>query len=266
MKNAVIVYNKIKSEALRLYNESKDYLINKGIKILDSREISKADFMVVIGGDGTLLAASKKILEKKIPVIAINLGSLGFLTEIRKEEAFQTFDKVINGDYFCDKRNFLELILNNERYYALNEVVISKGGLNMRMASVNFYANEKYVTNYKADGVIISTPTGSTAYSLSAGGPIINPSLNALSITPIAPHTLSARPIIVDGNTNLTFESIDKDRELHLILDGQVNLTMNELDSLEIKMSKKALYLVKPNERDYYQVLREKLKWGDNLC
>lgn len=266
MKNAVIIYNKTKEEAFEFYNTSKNYLINKGINILENKEIKKADFMVVIGGDGTLLAASKRVIETEIPVIAINLGSLGFLTEVKKEEAFQTFDRFLKGEYYSDKRYFLEINLNNEKYYALNDVVLSKGGLNMRMASVNFYANDIYVTNYKADGVIISSPTGSTAYSLSAGGPILTPNLNAIAITPIAPHTLSARPIIVEGGTKLSFESVDKDRELHLILDGQINLTMNEPDTLEIKMSEKFISLVKPDERDYYQVLREKLKWGDNLC
>ena len=266
MKNAVIIYNKTKPEALEFYNSSKNYLFSKGIMIIDSKEIDKADFMVVIGGDGTLLSASKKVIDKKIPVIAINLGSLGFLTEVKKEEAFETFDRVINGEFYSDKRYFLEIILNDEKYYALNDVVLSKGGLNMRMASVNFYANNIYVTNYKADGVIVSSPTGSTAYSLSAGGPILTPNLNAIAVTPIAPHTLSARPIILDGQTKLSFESVDKDRELHLILDGQINLTMNELDLLEIKLCDKYISLVKPKERDYYQVLREKLKWGDNLC
>lgn len=266
MKNAVVIYNKTKPHALTFYKKTIEYLNEKNIIILESKEINEADFMIVIGGDGTLLAASKRVIERSIPVIAINLGSLGFLTEIKKEEAFHTIDRFLDGNYFCEKRNYLEVTLNNDVYYALNEMVLSKGGLNMRMASVNLYANEIYVTNYKADGVIISTPTGSTAYSLSAGGPIITPTLNAIAITPIAPHTLSARPIIVDGNTKLSFESVDKDRELHLILDGQINLTMNEQDSLEIKMSEKALYLVKPEERDYYQVLREKLKWGDNLC
>ena len=266
MKNAVVIYNKTKPHALSFYKETSEDLIEKNIEILESKDIEKADFMIVIGGDGTLLAASKRIIDRNIPVVAVNLGSLGFLTEVRKEEAFHTIDRFMRGDYYCDKRSFLEIALNNEKYYALNEVVLSKGGLNMRMASVNLYANDVFVTNYKADGVIVSTPTGSTAYSLSAGGPIMTPNLNAIAITPIAPHTLSARPIIVDGSTKLSFESIDKDRELHLILDGQVNLTMNEQDSLEIKMSEKALYLVKPEERDYYQVLREKLKWGDNLC
>ncbi len=266
MKNAIIIYNKTKPQALEFYEISKEYLISKGITVLDSKEIHKADFMIVLGGDGTLLSASKKVIEKKMPVIAINLGSLGFLTEVRKEEAFHTFERVLKGDYFSDKRYFLEIVLNNEKYYALNDVVLSKGGLNMRMASVNLYANNIFVTNYKADGVIVSSPTGSTAYSLSAGGPILTPSLSAMSITPIAPHTLSARPIIVDGKTVLSFESMDKDRELHLILDGQINLAVNEADSLEIKLSDKYISLVKPEERDYYQVLREKLKWGDNLC
>lgn len=266
MKKAIIIYNRTKSEAFEFYKQTKLFLEEKGVELLEDKQISIADFMIVLGGDGTLLAASKRVTHYDIPIIAINLGSLGFLTEIRKEEAFEIIENFLKGNYQFENRKFLEISLNNEKYYCLNEVVLSKGGLNMRMVSMNLYADDIFVNNYKADGVIISTPTGSTAYSLSAGGPIINPNLNLMTITPIAPHTWSARPIIVDGYTKLGIESTDRDRELHLILDGQVNLTMTENDSLEIKMSQKNLILVKPESRNYYQILREKLKWGDNLC
>ena len=187
------------------------------------------------------------------------------MTDISMEQLPKFIEDLKKGIYKIDNRMMVEGSVNLNKFVAFNDIVISRKSISS-MIKIRGKIDGRSFNTYYGDGVIVSTPTGSTAYSLSAGGPIMTPNLNAIAITPIAPHTLSARPIIVDGSTKLSFESIDKDRELHLILDGQVNLTMNEQDSLEIKMSEKALYLVKPEERDYYQVLREKLKWGDNLC
>lgn len=266
MKRVLIVYNSQKPLAIEFYNEVKSYLEAKGIEILDSAHIEKADFVVVIGGDGTLIGASKLLIGSKIPVVAINLGSLGFLTEIKREEAFDTFDDFLAGNFTYEERKFMEIKINNKKVYALNDVVLSKGGVNVRMVALNLYADDIYVNTYKADGIIVSTPTGSTAYSLSAGGPIIMPNLDAMAITPIAPHTLSARPIIMDGRKKITFEVLDKDRELQLMIDGQTNFLIGANNQVELTMSKLGILLVKPKERDYYSVLREKLKWGDKLC
>lgn len=266
MKKVLIIYNCKKPLAIEFYNEVKSYFEDKEIDILDSSKVNIVDFVVVIGGDGTLIAASKYLIGSRIPVIAINLGSLGFLTEIKREEAFSTFDNFLRGDYSCEERKFMEISINNKKVYALNDVVLSKGGVNVRMLALNLYADEVYVNTYKADGIIVSTPTGSTAYSLSAGGPIIMPDLDAMAITPIAPHTLSARPIIMDGSKKITFEALDKDRELQLMIDGQTNFLIGTDNEVELRMSKLGFLLVKPKERDYFSVLREKLKWGDKLC
>lgn len=266
MKKAVVIYNKTKKEATEFYLTTKKYFEENDIEILKPESIDKADFMVVIGGDGTLLGASKRVINIDIPVIAINLGSLGFLTEIKKEEAFDIYKKVLEDDYTCEERKFLEINIDNQKIYALNDVVLSKGGVNVRMVALNVYADDIYVSTYRADGIIVSSPTGSTAYSLSAGGPIIMPNLNAMSITPIAPHTLSARPLIMDGSKRITFEVVDKERELQLMIDGQRTFSIREENNVEITMSKLGIKLVKPEKRDYYSVLREKLKWGDKLC
>ena len=266
MKNAVIIYNKKKEAAVDFFKQSRRYLEMKGIKILDMADIASADFVVVIGGDGTLLGASKYLIGSIIPVVAINLGSLGFLTEIKKEEAFETFDRVIADNFKCEERMFMKVEIENDIFYCLNDVVLSKGGVNARMVTINLYADDIYVSTYRADGIILATPTGSTAYSLSAGGPILMPGLSAMAITPIAPHTLSARPIIMDGTKVITFESVNKDRELQLMLDGQRNFALKNIENVKVTMSNRGFYLVKPDKRDYYSVLREKLKWGDKLC
>lgn len=266
MKRVVIIYNKTKDEAVKFYEKSKNYLRKKGVEVLRSKDIEKADFLVVIGGDGTLLGASQRVIGNSIPIIAINLGSLGFLTETKKEEAFETFDRVLDGDFECEERKFLEVVIDDQKVYGLNDVVLSKGGVNVRMVTLNLYADKEYVSTYRADGIIVSSPTGSTAYSLSAGGPIIMPKLNAMSITPIAPHTLSARPIIMDGKKHITFEVVDKDRELQLMIDGQRTFSIREENCVEITMSEIGIFLVKPKNRNYYSVLREKLRWGDKLC
>lgn len=266
MKNVVIIYNKCKEAAVEFFKESQAFLENKNINILNIDKIEAADFVVVIGGDGTLLNASKYLIGSIIPVIAINLGSLGFLTEIKKEEAFETFENVISKNFKCTERKFMEVTIDNKKLYCLNDVVLSKGGVNARMATINLYADNIYVSTYRADGIIVATPTGSTAYSLSAGGPIIMPNLKAMAITPIAPHTLSARPIIMDGSKVITFESVEKERELQLMIDGQKNFNLTNIKNVKLTMSNLGFYLVKPKNRDYYSVLREKLKWGDKLC
>lgn len=257
-----IIYNEYKEEAILLYQKIKEYLEKKGISLEEKAENS--DFAVVIGGDGTLLKASKRL--HHLDIIAINLGSLGFLTDIRAEESFEMLDKVIKGEYSKEYRNFLEININGQKTYALNDVVITKGGVLARMIRLRVYANKNYVNTYRADGIIISSPTGSTAYSLSAGGPIISPELKAMVITPISPQGLSTRPIVVPGKDFIEFELIDLDRDIYLMVDGQETIKVNQNDKISVSLSSKKLSLVKPENRDYYSILREKLKWGDKLC
>jgi NAD+ kinase len=266
MLKAVVIYNKKKQKSIQFYKKMLARLEEKKIQRVEKERISEADFMIVIGGDGTLLGASKKVLEKNIPVLAINQGSLGFLTETRTEEAFDMLDLYIAGKCKYEERNFLELEVDGEKYYALNDIVIGKKGILSRMLSIDLYANSEYVNTYRADGIIVATPTGSTAYSLSAGGPIVSPNLEVLIITPIAPHTLSARPLIISKENTITFGEINEEYEATITMDGQIGVEYPKENGVKIKISKKKLKLMKPENRDYYSVLREKLKWGDKLC
>jgi len=217
-----------------------------------------------LGGDGTLIRASKKLIIKEIPVMAVNMGSLGFLTEIKKEETFDTIERVLTGNYEIQKRNFLEIHFNNKMYYSLNEIVLAKAGILSRMIRIRIKSKETEINTYRADGLIIATPTGSTAYSMSAGGPIIKSDLNVVLITPISPHSLSARPLVVGGDEELTLELIEEHDDAHIIFDGQKSLPIKKGENIKVHLSTKTLSLIKPKGRDYYSILREKLNWGVN--
>ena len=237
------------------------YLDDKQIEIVNI--IDDADIMITLGGDGTILSAAQEILEKDIPILAINMGSLGYLADVKLEESFSMLDNILLGKYSVEKRHFLEVKKNDEIFYALNELVIAKGGLKSKLINVEVYSNERFINKYRADGIIVSTPTGSTAYSLSAGGPIIHPELSALSITPLSPQSLTARPIIVGGDAKLSFKISSRDDDVHMDIDGKMNYKIEEKDVIEATLSTKTLTLIKPENRDYFKILREKLKWGD---
>lgn len=261
-----IIYNKYKKNAVKFYEKLLNHLKEKDIEVLEKKDYSKAKVLIVIGGDGTLLNASKKLEDLSIPVLAVNMGSLGFLTDVREEEAFEMFEIFLKGDCIFEERAFLEVRVNDKKNYVLNDAVLKRGGILARMLRINLYANDIFVNTYRADGVIIATPTGSTAYSLSAGGPIVKPDLNAIIITPIAPHTLTARPIILSGNEEIRIEILEEDNDVHLMLDGQDSIKVEMKDEIRLSLSTKKLKLIKPKNRGYYSILREKLKWGDKLC
>ncbi|NLK62611.1 MAG: NAD(+)/NADH kinase [Fusobacteria bacterium] len=265
MKSVFIVYNSYKDTSVKLYNDIKNKLKKLNIREENKENYKNADFMIVIGGDGTLLRASKYLVDENIPVIAINQGSLGFLTDIKTEETFEMINLFLENRYNYEERNFLELNVNNKIFYALNDIVISKNGILSRIKKIDLFSNGIYVNTYRADGIIFATPTGSTAYSLSSGGPIVHPKLKVTIITPIAPHTLSARPIIIDGDDIITFKVLENTDDLSITIDGQESINFTE-KNMSIKLSKKKIILVKPENRDYYSILRTKLKWGDKLC
>ena len=265
MKKVFIIYNKDKVVAKEIYDISIEYFEKKGIEV--TNKPTKADFGVVIGGDGTFLRAFRNfIFKKNLYVIAVNAGSLGFLAEIKKENVLFEYENFLNGDFKSEKRQVLKVEIDGKTYYALNEVVVSKAGITSRVLRVNFKANEEYMCTYKGDGVIVATPTGSTAYSMSAGGPILKSDMKAMVITPIAPHNLNTRPIVISGEEKLTLKLEDEKRLGQVIIDGQTNRKVTIEDEVKIEYSKHTLNLVIPKNRNYYSVLREKLKWGDNLC
>ena len=230
-------------------------------------EIAKnCDIAIVLGGDGTFLSIARLIRVYKIPLIGINLGSLGFLTEVTLEEMFNTLTDIFNGNYIIDERMMLtaSLLRNNKKlneYTVLNDVVINKGAL-ARMINLKTFINNEYLTTYKADGLIVATPTGSTAYSLSAGGPILYPNINSFIITPICPHTLTHRPIVVSEDVNIKVEINSLDSDVIITLDGQIGFPLRNRDTVIIKKSCEKTLIVKSSKKDYFEVLRNKLKWG----
>lgn len=264
-KKVYFYYNETKEVAVELYERSLTFFATRGVEVLSKDREAEADFYVVIGGDGTLLRSFKNFARMYIPVIAINAGHLGFLTEIKKEDTFEEYENFLRGDYRCQERYFLEVRIGEKKYRALNEVAITRENRVQNMIQLEVFAEDIFVNRYKGDGLIVATPTGSTAYSLSAGGPIVGAPLKLYVLTPIAPHNLNMRPIVMDGNAILTL-SLIKEEKAFCIIDGNNIKVLDGKDRVEIVYAKEPLHLVVPKRRDYYSIVREKLKWGENLC
>ncbi|NIP99268.1 MAG: NAD(+) kinase [Nitrospinaceae bacterium] len=225
---------------------------------------SQADLIIVLGGDGTLLSVARLIHPFEVPILAVNLGSLGFLTEVSLPELYDTLAQVLKGEPNIERRMLLKALLkrkgqNIREDFALNDVVINKSAA--RIVNLEVHVNHQYMTSYRADGLIISTPTGSTAYSLSAGGPIIHPSINALVLSPICPFALTNRPIVIPSQSTLQVKLITEE-EVQVTLDGQTGYTMYREDVLEIKQGPTPVCLIQAPGKNYYQILRRKLHWG----
>jgi len=223
--------------------------------------------VVVLGGDGTLLSAARAIDGRDIPLFAVNLGGLGFLTAITVEEIFPELERALRGEHRVGLRRLLDCqVYRGEevisQYEALNDVVIATSAL-ARMLDLDAWVDQQYVCRYKADGLIVATPTGSTAYSLSAGGPIIFPSVGALCLTPICPHMLTNRPVLVADTSVIRIHNRAGDNQAYLTIDGQVGEPLKEGDQVSCRMSEKALHLIRPPRMRFFDVLRAKLKWGE---
>ena len=228
---------------------------------------SKADVLLVLGGDGTMLNAARLAEERSIPILGVNMGGLGFLTEVRLENLYPSLERVFANDFVLDERLMLRTHIHRHgetvaQGVVLNDVVISKGTL-ARMIELKIAIQGRFVTNLRGDGLIVSSPTGSTAYSLSAGGPIIDPAVQSLILTPICPHTLTHRPLIVPGNVEIEVTLTSKDDGAMATLDGQVGVAITQGDTVVIQTSEHRTRLIRFPESNYYDVLREKLKWGD---
>ncbi|WP_294097274.1 NAD(+)/NADH kinase [uncultured Cetobacterium sp.] len=261
-----IIYNDDKIEAIKLYEELLKFFEIKKIEIVPIDRILDADFAVIIGGDGTLLRASKTLIKNsRIDIFAVNAGSLGFLTEIKAEEFQPTFNNYLKGLVKIESRQLLEVFLKGEKIDALNEVVISKEKASSKILNIEMCMENTKICSYKADGIIVATPTGSTAYSLSAGGPIVMPQIEAMVVTPLAPHNLATRPIIISGKERLIL-TLNPEQKGSIIIDGENEREIEKGEKIEIYYSHKKINLILPEGRDYYGILRDKLKWGDNLC
>jgi NAD+ kinase len=228
---------------------------------------ARAELVIMLGGDGTLISVARHLGEREKPILAVNLGSLGFLTEITRDETFPTLERVLAGDYELSRRMKLDCIvlragIQVEHYSVLNDVVINKGAL-ARIIDMEAMVNGHYLTTFKADGLIVATPTGSTAYNLAAGGPIIDPQVNSLVITPICPHTLTNRPLIVPGDAVIRLHVTFDDQMVHLTADGQVGMQLQLDDVVELQQSAVHTLLIKSPSKDYFEVLRAKLRWGE---
>ena len=237
------------------------------VETLESDKLAASvDLLVVLGGDGTMIATARMVGDSEVPVLGINYGSLGYLAEFRIEEMFPALETILAGNYRLDSRVMLavELFRGEEqvtRNRVLNDVVINKLAL-ARIIEIEAYLNSQYVNSFRADGLIVSTPTGSTAYNLSAGGPVIYPSMNAVVITPICPFTLSNRPIVVPDDALIELCLKTPEEEVVLTLDGQVGLPLKVGDRVVIRKSRTTFNLVQPMNRNYFDVLRDKLRWG----
>ncbi len=265
-----IVHKRSAPEAAACAAAAARHLVSRGLEVLeDEGEVARlADLVLVLGGDGTLIHAARILDGRSAPILGVNMGSLGFLTEVPQAELYQAIEHVLSGKAEVTDRMKLRVhvhrggapeakVVDSE---VLNDVVIAKGTLS-RMAEFEATAAGHYVTSYKADGIIVATPTGSTAYSLAANGPILFPSMRGMVLAPICPHTLTQRPLVLpdDQTVNIVLVS---DSEVYLTLDGQSGEQLRRGDRVQIKQSQNRVQLVRNPRIDYFGILRAKLRWG----
>lgn len=277
IKSAAIIIKPHHDEARSTAEQLSAWLAGHGIKqvgpTLDASDarrepthISDADLIVVLGGDGTMISAARMVGDEDVPVLGVNYGSLGYLTDFRIEEMFPALEAIVAGEYEIDRRVMLDVDLwrDSEKIATgrvLNDVVVNKAAL-ARIIDIEVKLNELFVNDFRADGLIVSTPTGSTAYNLSAGGPIVYPSMNAVVLTPICPFTLTNRPLVVPDSAQITLTLKSGNEGVTLTFDGQLGFDMKAGDRVDVRKSSTTFNLVRPTNRNYFDVLRDKLRWG----
>jgi len=247
--------------------ELADWLKERGVRSRLGCIEAGMDMLVILGGDGTLLHVAAKAGELDIPVVGINLGHLGFLTEVAAEEMEQALETILAGEIHIERRMMLKASVirkdgtSTEPMFALNEVVVVKGSIE-RVLRLRCWADEEYIATYKADGLIISTPTGSTAYNLSAGGPIIQAELDSLLVTPICPFMLESRPVLLSPKVRLSTQLAEVANDVKVMVDGRLGWTLDKTDGLRVEAADKPLLLVSSPHKGYFTILRNKLNWG----
>lgn len=246
-----------------------DIVSNSALEICSRHEIGeRCDLAIVVGGDGTLLNATRVLADHNVPLVGVNLGRLGFLTDISHDNMIEYLSEVLQGNYITEERFLLNstIIRQGEKLNeasAFNDVVIHKWNV-ARMIELETYINGKLVNQQRSDGLIIATPTGSTAYALSAGGPIIHPTLNALLLVPICPHTMSNRPIVVDGNDQIEVVICEHNHDnAQVTCDGQISFGLSSGDRILVKKKPQPIHLIHPGQHDHYEILRAKLRWAE---
>ena len=283
MKSIGIFVKRHHQDAVQVAAQVAEWLRGRGIEVLADEALAAAvpaarscpaedipdaaDLLIVLGGDGTLLSVSRLVGDRCTPILGINLGSLGFLTEITRDEIIPVLEQLVAGELTVSERLRLDVIILREgtevaRYRVLNDLVINKGAL-ARIIDMEAWVDDTYLTTFKADGLIVATPTGSTAYNLAAGGPIISPALHCLVISPICPHMLTNRPIIVSDEAVIRIEVKFQNEEVAMTADGQIGMPLQGGDVVEIRRSPHPTMLVLSPTKDYFQILRTKLKWGE---
>ena len=282
-KTIGVIVGPTKAEALEVVCELREWLDEQGVELRAADSIAAqsqcaplaesggeltedVDLIVVLGGDGTMLGAARFVGTRQIPVLGVNFGWLGYLTEFTLEEMFPALESVREGNFFVERRMMIDVMVNRggevvASRRALNDAVVTKAAP-ARMIEIESLINGMFVNSFRADGMIVATPTGSTAYSLSAGGPIVHPSMSAILLTPICPHMLSNRPVVVPGDSviDLVFKRAEDD--LMLTIDGQPGVELLRDDRITLRRSQTTFDLLRPTNRNYFEVLRTKLKWG----
>jgi NAD+ kinase len=276
LKTLVIISKKDQPDAWEAGQALEAWLQDRGLEAChlvnqpDSQALPlppEIEFIVLMGGDGTLLSVARRFCQKGIPILGVNVGGLGFLTEVSLSELYPVLEQILTGQYEVEERLMLQAtIFRQGRTFweenVLNDAVINKGAL-ARIVELTTWIDGEYLTTYRADGLIISTPTGSTAYTLSAGGPIVYPTLRHVILLPICPHTLSNRPIILPETVTVAVTLDEKAQDVYLTLDGQVGRSLRSGDRVEIRVAPHNLKLVKSPHRSHFEVLRTKLGWGE---
>jgi len=227
----------------------------------------KIDLLIVLGGDGTLLSAARALRGHKVPILAVNLGGLGFLTSVTLDELYPVLEQILAGEHHTSDRMMLKAEVFRdgkaaERQWALNDAVATKSAL-ARMLAFDVYVDQNHVGRYRADGLIVATPTGSTAYSLAAGGPIVHPDIDAFVITPICPHMLTNRPLVVPDTARVEIDFSPADDAAYITFDGQIGREVGPSDRVVIVKSSSKVRLIRPPGKTYFEILRNKLRWGE---
>ncbi|MEW6217920.1 MAG: NAD(+)/NADH kinase [Thermodesulfobacteriota bacterium] len=261
-----IITKKGAPEPRQLAAELADWLRRRGLSVAVDRIPADTDLLVILGGDGTLLHAAGMASQLDIPVVGINLGGLGFLTEVGAGEVYDVLEQILAGRATIRKRMMLQARLSSTAattgwQTALNEVAISKAHVD-RLVSLSTWSDDEYLTTYKADGLIFATPTGSTAYNLSAGGPIVHPGFDSIVVTPICPFMLESRPLLLPPGVRLVTRMAGPAQDVRVIVDGRFAWSMGEEDRLEIQASPRPLQLIGSPSLTYFEILRGKLNWG----
>jgi NAD+ kinase len=282
MKTVHVICKRQKEDAtvlaariIELYGEKIDVFVDEESsrllnykKQLEIEHVGEgANLIVVLGGDGTLLSVARNLKGRNVPILGVNLGGLGFLTEISPDEFPEMLEKVTRGDYDISQRIMLDVTVKRDKnkvfdFAVLNDAVITKDAL-ARIIDIETYVNGEYLTTFKSDGLIFSTPTGSTGYSLAAGGPILYPSMKNIIVTPICPHMLTNRPIILPEKVNIRAILQARDEKVVLTLDGQIGFPLEFADEIMVTESSHTVSLVKSSSKGYFEILRTKLKWGE---